>query len=87
MIDPFLFTVIDALVRFLTDTTKGVVKKEVEGLVQKLKEDAAFKDAVDGAINAAWDDLLEKYEDPELAKKLCDQRETIDTKSVRDAVR
>lgn len=86
MIDPLLFTVIDALVRFLTDAAKGVVKKDIEGLVEKLRDDAAFKDAIDGAINAAWDDLLERYENAELAKKLCDQREAIDTKSVRDAV-
>jgi len=29
MMDPFLFAVIDALVRFLTDAAKGVVKKDV----------------------------------------------------------
>lgn len=86
MMDPFLFAVIDALVRFLTDAAKGVAKKDVEELVEKLRDDAAFKDAIDGAIDAAWDDLREKYENPELAKKLCDQREAIDTKSVRHAV-
>lgn len=85
--DPFLFAVIDALVRFLSDAAKGVVKKDVEKLVEKLKDDAAFKDAIDGAINAAWDDLRDKYENPELAQKLYDQRDTIDTKAVRDAMR
>lgn len=86
MMDPFLFAVIDALVRFLTDTAKGVVKKDVEKLVGKLRDDAAFKDAIDGAIDAAWDDLRKKYENPELAQRLYDQRGAIDTKSVRDAV-
>jgi len=87
MMDPFLFAVIDALVRFLTDAAKGAVKKDVEKLVEKLRDDSSLKDAIDGAINAAWDDLRDKYENPELAQKLYDQREAIDTKAVRDAMR
>lgn len=84
--DPFLFAVIDALVRVLGDAAKGVVKKDVEKLVEKLRDDAAFKDAIDEAINAAWDDLRKRYENPNLAQRLYDEREAIDTKSMRDAV-